>query len=186
MSASLSTSISTEAIKPLIAGTRRVMASGTARAVRIALREGADYARKNHPHQTRTGRLTSREELFGEMRHADDTGAWGYLINKAPYARVIEYGSRAHLIYPKAAYRMIGPVRNGQTRRATGAGPHEHIVGRGLALRFRVGGKIVFARVVRHPGTPAFVFMRPAAEYAGDVIERETEVTFRLVQQLWE
>jgi hypothetical protein len=187
MSASLTASISTAEIRPLIVGTAKVMASGTARAVRIALKEGADYARKNHPHQNRTGRLVSSAELFGEMRQANDSGAWGYLTNKTPYARIIEFGSKAHTIYPKAGHGMVGPVRDGQTRRATGRGPHEHVVGRGLALRFRVGGRIVFAKSVSHPGTPALSFMRPAAEYAGEVVERETEsFTFARVADLWE
>ena len=187
MTARITTTIDTRAFKAGVMQTKAAMAMGTIRAVRVALSEGANYARDHHAHTKRTGNLTSRENLFGEMRQADATGAWGYLINKAPYARIIEYGSKAHDIYPKAGFQMIGPTRNGQTRRATGRGPHEHIVGRGLALRFRVGGRIVFARMVKHPGTPALAFMRPAADYAGEVIERETEaVTFRMMQQVWD
>jgi hypothetical protein len=184
---SLTCSVSTEEIKPLIVGTRRLMASGTARAVRVALDEGADYARKNHQHQRRTGQLTSKENLYGEMKGANDDGAWGYLTNITPWVRVIEFGSKAHDIWPKAGHGMIGPLRNSQTRRASGRGPHEHIVGRGLALRFRVGGRIVFAKRVRHPGTQPLAFMYPAADYAGTVIARETEnVTFVRVAKLWE
>lgn len=186
MSARLSTSVDLTDFRILAVGTRRVIASGTARAVRIALNESADYARDHHRHTKRTGRLTSKAELFGEMRQADENGAWGYLTNTTPYARIIEFGSRAHDIWPKAAFRMIGPVRDGQNRRAEGRGPHEHIVGRGIALRFKVGGKVVFARMVKHPGTPALPFMHPAAEHARMVIERETEtVTFQRVAELW-
>lgn len=168
-------------------GTRHVMAAGTARAVRIALKEAAEYARRNHPHRRRSGLLTSSQMLYSEMRQADERGAWGYIVNKAPYARGIEFGTKPHLIWPKAAFQMIGPVRQGQNRRAEGRGPHEHVVGRGLALRFRVGGKIVFARMVRHPGNRPLPFMRPAAKHGAEVIKRETEQqTFRLIRQLWE
>lgn len=163
------------------------MAMGTRRATQIALEAGAVHARSEHKHTKRTGRLTSTKELRGELRHADDSGAWGYLINYTPYGAYVEYGTKAHNIYPKAAHGMIGPTREGQTRRATGKGPHEHIVGRGIALRFRVGGRIVFARYVNHPGTPALPFMYPAAEYAGLVLVRETEnVTFAMVAKLWD
>lgn len=173
--------------RALAVGTRHIIAQGTARAVRIALTESADYARSHHPHKRRTGLLTSKQMLYSEMRQADERGAWGYLINRAPYARPIEYGAKAHPIFPKAGFNLKGPVREGQTRRASGKGPHEHIVGRGIALRFRVGGRIVFARMVRHPGNRPFPFMHPAAQHGAEVIRRETEQqTFRLAAQLWE
>lgn len=187
MSAHLTYSIDLTELKAKAIGTRRVMAAGTRRAVQVALAAGAVRARSDHPHTTRTGRLTSTKELRGELRQADDTGAWGYLVNYTPYGAYVEYGTKAHKIYPKAAHGLKGPVRDGQTRRATGKGPHEHVVGRGIALRFRVGGRIVFARMVNHPGTQALPFMQPAAEYAGLVLVRETElVTFEMVRQLWE
>jgi len=168
-------------------GTQRIMALGTRRATQLALEAGAVHARSEYKHKKRTGRLTSPAELRGELRQADSTGAWGYLINYTPYGAYIEYGTKAHKIYPKAGHGMIGPTRDGQTRRATGKGPHEHIVGRGIALRFRVGGRIVFARYVNHPGTAAMPFMRPAAEYAGLVLVRETEgYTFDMIRKLWD
>jgi hypothetical protein len=43
----------------------------------------------------------------------------------APYAAVVEFGSRPHMIFPRHAQ----------------------------ALRFEAGGRVVFARYVRHPGT---------------------------------
>jgi hypothetical protein len=163
------------------------MALGTKRAVQIALDAGAVHARSEHPHKRRTGRLTSPAELRSELRQADESGAWGYIINYTPYGAYVEYGTRAHKIYPKAAHGMIGPTREGQTRRATGKGPHEHIVGRGIALRFSVGGRIVFAKYVDHKGSKPYPFMQPAAEYAGLVLVRETQnVTFAMVAKLWE
>ncbi len=187
MSAHLTYTFDTTDFRAKAVGTRHVMALGTRRAVQIAGEAGAVRARSEHKHTRRTGRLTSSAELRFELRQADSSGAWGYLVNYTPYGAYVEYGTKAHKIYPKAGHGMIGPTREGQTRRATGKGPHEHIVGRGLMLRFRVGGRIVFARMVNHPGTQAMPFMQPAAEYAGLVLARETElVTFEMVRKLWE
>lgn len=170
-----------------VVGTKHLIALGTRRATQVALEAGAVRARSEHPHKRQTGRLTSTTELRGELHHADSSGAWGYLINYTPYGHYVEYGTKAHKIWPKAAHGSVGPLRSGQTRRATGKGPHEHIVGRGIALRFKVGGVIVFARYVNHPGTPPLPFMQPAADYAGLVLVRETEnVTFEMVRKLWE
>lgn len=168
-------------------GTRHVIAAGVRRATQVALDAGAVRARSEHKHTKRTGRLTSPAELRGELRESNEQGSWGYLVNYTPYGAYVEYGTKPHKIYPKAAHGMIGPTRQGQTRRATGKGPHEHIVGRGIALRFRIGDRIVFARYVDHPGTPALPFMFPAAEYAGFVLSREIEThTFALLSQLWD
>lgn len=187
MSAQLTYTLDTGDLQARIVGTQRVVALGIRRATQLALEAGAVHARSEHPHKTRTGRLTSVQELRGELRQADETGAWGYLINYTPYGAYVEYGTKAHQIWPKAAHGLIGPLRQGQTRRATGKGPHEHIVGRGLMLRFRIGDRIVFARYVNHPGTPALPFMQPAADYAGLVLVREMEtVTFDWVSKIWD
>lgn len=187
MSASLKFDVDLKDFRAKMVGTRRVIEAGTARAVRIALDEGANYARSHHPHKRRTGELTSSDNLYGEMRRADSSGAWGYLINKTPYARCVEFGTKAHDIWPQAQHDLIGPVRApNQKRRAWGKGPHMHVVGRGLALRFKVGGRTVFAKRVRHPGGRPYPFMHPAAQYARTVIERETEnVTFVRAASIW-
>ncbi len=187
MSAHLAFSLDTSDFRARVVGTKHTLALGVRRAVQVALDAGAVRARSEHPHKRRTGRLTSPAELRGELRQANEQGAWGYLINHTPYGAYVEYGTKPHKIYPKAQHGLIGPVRNGQTRRATGKGPHEHIVGRGIALRFKVGGRIVFARYVDHPGNAAMPFMAPAAEYAGLVLRREIEtVAFAMVASLWE
>jgi hypothetical protein len=187
MSATITCDLDMRAFRANVVGTRRVIEAGTARAVRIALNEGADYARTHHVHKKRTGHLTSKETLRGEMRQANSSGAWGYLLNDAKYVRHVEFGTKAHDIWPKAGHGSMGPLRSGQSRRATGKGPHEHIVGRGLMLRFKIGGRVVFARMVKHPGTPAMAFMHPAADHARKVIIRETEaVTFARAAAVWE
>lgn len=167
--------------------TIEIMQNGTIRAVRVALDEAADYARRNHPHKTQTGNLTSPENLFGEMVRADADEAWGYLQNVAPYAACVEEGTRAHLILP-LNYHWGSPYKQSPESRVSGrkASP-AYGAGRGQALRFVIGGTEIFRKVVHHPGTSPLPFMGPAAEFAGEVIVRETErVTFELAEALWE
>jgi hypothetical protein len=141
------------------------METGIARAVRIGLKEGAEYARKNHTHHRQTGRLTSPKVLRGELRSANASGAWGYLTNYTPYGAYIEYGTKAHDIRPKRAKALRFMVGH-------------HAI---------VGGEIVFAKRVRHPGTDPMPFMGPASEYAGTVIVREIEdYTFSMIAKLWD
>lgn len=172
----------TSAMKPLIVGTKRTLASGTARAVRIGLREGADFARTNHKHVKRSGFLTLPENLFGEVESSDDSGTFGHLDNLAHYAANVEDGTSAHVILPRDF--STAPPRSRVTGRRSPADPG---AGRGTALRFQVGGKTVFARKVKHPGTKSMPFMMPAAKHAEAVIERETEnFTFGLLAEIWE
>jgi hypothetical protein len=187
VSAHLTYTWQTEDFRRNVVGSQRLLELGTARGIRIALNQGAQYARTHHQHTKRSGRLTSPTELRAEVRRADGSGAWGYITNYTPYGAYVEYGTKAHEIWPKAGHGTIGPVRSGQTRRASGKGPHEHIVGRGIALRFLYGGRFVFARMVHHPGTRAMPFMAPAGVFAGSVFVRETETwTFVEIAKLWD
>ena len=186
MSAALSFSFDLDELKTRVVGTQHTVALGVRRATQLALEAGAVHARSEHPHTRRTGLLTSPEMLRGELRQSNDQGSWGYIINYTPYGAYVEYGTKPHRIWPKAAHGLIGPVREGQNRRATGNGPHEHIVGRGLMLRFKIGDRVVFARYVDHPGTPPLPFMQPAGDYAALVLARELEtVTLPLLADLW-
>jgi hypothetical protein len=121
----------------------------------------------NFKDHTRQLRSTINSRILGQQ------GAWYMAEVKAPkhYASYVEHGTDEHDIWPKAAHGLKGPVREGQTRRATGKGPHEHIVGRGIALRWKVGGQEFFARMVHHPGSRAIPFMEPAREYGQAYIE---------------
>lgn len=167
--------------------TLKLLGDGTARAVRVALDEAADYARRNHSHRRRTGDATDPRNLYGELRQVLPDGAWGYLTNRSGHALYLEEGTKRHLILPldyhwgsRRAQRPTSRVTGRRTSAAAGAG-------RGMALRFQIGGQDVFRRKVMHPGTQPRPFMAPASRFAGEVIERETErVTFRLCASLWE
>jgi len=107
-------------------------------------------------------------------------GYWMVQIN-APmrYASYVEKGTDPHEIWPKAAHGLIGPVRKGQSRRATGRGPHEYIVGRGLALRWKdAGGGVHFARMVHHRGSKPYPFFKPAMDYGWVYLQRFVERGF--------
>lgn len=108
------------------------------------------------------------------------SGPWYLAVVRAPmqYATYVEVGTAAHDIWPKAGYNATS-LMPGQTRRARGKGPHEHIVGRGLALRWKdAGGGEHFASMVHHPGGKPYPFMAPAAEYGRSYIRTFIERGF--------
>ncbi len=157
---------------------------GRRKAVGSAAIEAAQYARSIGPFKDRTGQL--RTGITARFINSDGRSVLWELLSPMPYSRYVEEGTRPHDIWPKAAHGLKGPLRNGQTRRATGRGPHEHIVGRGIALRWVSGGVTHFAAMVRHPGTPALAFMGPAYLKAQAVLEREFELLFGVVAKLWD
>jgi hypothetical protein len=147
-----------------------------------AAQTGAKYARAIHPHKRRTGKLTSDANLYGYLLRSTHDGAAAEIVNTTPYARFVEYPTRPHMIRPKAGHGFVGPLKRGQSRRAsTDIGTHR------VALRFMIGGRVIFRRQVRHPGTPGFPFMRPAghrafrlcAQYLRDSIKSTSDRLWR-------
>lgn len=70
----------------------------------------------------------------GDIRTVGPRTVTGSVHANARYARYVHEGTRPHLIRPRGAQ----------------------------AMRFEVGGRTVFARLVRHPGTKARPFLRNA------------------------
>lgn len=127
---------------------------------------------KQGPFKDRTGQLRANIS----SRYIGQRGDWFTVevVAKMPYASYVEQGTEAHDIYPKAGYGSMGPLRQGQSRRATGKGPHEQIVGRGIALRWKDGaGNQHFARMIHHPGSKAYPFMEPAREFGQLVMDTQ-------------
>jgi hypothetical protein len=117
---------------------------------------------------------TAAPSKTGELRGSIRTTEMSVLQNRtqavvkadAKYAWYVERGTKAHIIRPKAPYNAK-TVLPGQTRRARGKGPHEYIVGRGYALRWKtVAGKEIFRRLVHHSGTGPQPFIGPAKSSA--------------------
>jgi hypothetical protein len=123
-------------------------------------KDGVRVARQG-PHQDRTGALrwSNRWDIVGWHGRR-------YLCrlsNPQTYASFVEFGTRPHDIWPKAGYSApVKSLKPGQTRRGRGKGPHEHVVGRGKALRWKDADGEHFAAMVHHPGSKPYPFMSPA------------------------
>jgi hypothetical protein len=60
-----------------------------------------------------------------------------------------------------------------------GTGPHIIRPRKGKYLRFVVNGKVVFAKIVRHPGTAAQPYLRPAVSQSRPRFERRIADTIK-------
>lgn len=78
------------------------------------------------------------------------------VINDDEIAAYVNYPTRPHVIRPRID-------RESATVLATGR-PRGTVHGGDAHLAFRVGGRLVFAREVRHPGTQGAFFMELGAE----------------------
>lgn len=152
-------------------------------AVRSAAEAGRDDAKGSTLFKDRSGRL--RSEIVARLLNRTTRSVEWEILSGAPWSRYVEEGTAPHDIRPKAAHNLKGPVRQGQTRRASGRGPHEHIVGRGRALRWVDGGTTHFAAVVHHPGTAPRPFMGQGYYAAERRIFREFELMLSRIQQIW-
>lgn len=111
-------------------------------------------------HRWKDVTFETRKSISGEVVDFSD-GAEG-TITAGENAVRLNDGTPAHEIRPKIGEGFKGPTRRGQSRRdAADIGTNRS------ALRFTVGGRTVFAKVVHHPGTSPDPFL-DAAESAAD------------------
>ncbi len=157
--------------------------TGVRDAARNAAEEGAEHAKAVGRFKDITGHL--RKSIVAEFLSSNVSSAKWMILAGADYAAFVEYGTKPHEIWPKAGHGSKGPLRNGQTRRATGKGPHEHVVGRGRALRWVNGGKTFFAAMVHHPGSASSPFMGPAYLKAEAVLYRDLESIGDKLVRIW-
>jgi hypothetical protein len=155
-----------------------------AHAVRNAAYEGEREAKRGG-FKDQTGEL--RRKIQARQVKGGHLSATWMFVAETPYARFVEEGTRAHDIYPKAGYNAPkGSLMPGQTRRGRGKGPHEHVVGRGRALRWKdSGGREHFAGMVHHPGTQAVAFMGKAYWKAEAVLYRDLHLMTHHLERLW-
>jgi hypothetical protein len=136
-------------------------------------------ARQSTAFKDRTGNL--RRLINSSNIRWDGTEAFIWFTSPASYSVYVEEGTKAHEIWPKEGHGFIGPLRSSQGRREiTDIGTHR------VALRWFVGSKIVFARMVHHPGTEPHHYMTPAAEYAGGWLREILERKFIGLQRIWD
>ena len=152
--------------------------SGRTKAVKRTLLEGRKEAKRLA--RKRTGRMRREIEIVFDTPSLG-TLSEGELIAPTFYASYVEEGTAAHDIWPKEGHGFVGPTRRGQSRRdITDVGT------RRVALRFYVRGKVVFARMVHHPGSRPYPFMGPAYLKMERMLPAELERRFIGLQLFWD
>jgi hypothetical protein len=164
--------------------THRALESIQRKAVEAAVKGGRDEARRGE-WKDKTG--DTRRLLQVRGYSWSGTTMWGEYATGTPWSWFLEKGTPPHEIWPKAAYNApTGSLMPGQSRRARGKGPHEHIVGRGQALRWKdESGTEFFARMVHHPGTQALNFMWRSETVAKSILLRELGRGFVGLRSVW-
>lgn len=116
----------------------------------------------------RVGRFRDRTgQLRGTLRRTPVRTSVGeavsFLEAPAKYASFVESGTAPHEILPRD-YHWGSKRARRPTSRVTGRAVSDATMGagRGKALRFYIGGRVVFARRVNHPGTKPYPFIGPA------------------------
>jgi hypothetical protein len=116
-----------------------------------------DVAQRGADRHHKTGAL--RQSLFN--RAIPNGREVGHDPQRAPHAIFVQLGTRPHEIRPKAGGSSsntsdFGPVRTGERK----------------ALRWAVGGRYIFAKVVKHPGYRGDAYLIEAATAALRDFER--------------
>jgi hypothetical protein len=142
--------------------TKTALRRDLALAVRRACDEGVRVAKRGN-FKDRTGQLraTINTTVIGWQGNT----FWMQIHAPMPYAHFVDVGTQAHDIYPKRSLydKSYGPLPKGQSWRSRKSG--EHVVGRGIALRWNDdGGNEHFARMVHHPGSRATNFFADAID----------------------
>lgn len=116
-------------------------------------------ARAEHAWKDRT--FATRDSIAGAF-YVKGNGAEGEVTAGLNAVR-LNYGTKPHPIWPKVGFNTKKKLKQGQSRRKEDdIGTHR------VALRFTMGGKTVFARMVNHPGTTGDHFLDAAADAAGE------------------
>jgi hypothetical protein len=166
------------------AETKRKLLKELERSVTTATRAGRDDA-KSGEWKDQSGNL--RKSINVTAWAWSGTTFWSEYRTQVPYALWVNNDTKAHWIFPKAGYNASpSSLWAGQTRRGRGKGPHEAVVGRGTALRWKdAGGDVHFARRVYHPGTYGFRFMEFSAKHARAVLMTELDRGFVNLRSIW-
>jgi hypothetical protein len=158
---------------------------GLDRMLTIALRDAVHEttravfvkARFEHSWQARTGD-TDNSILYAM---ADiGKGTEGVVASTSPLTFILNDGSRAHLIWPRAAHGEAGyGGKWGQKSNPRGSSAPVRSM-----LRIPVGGGFIFRPYVQHPGTAATHFMDNAADLADeqllDVVDKHIDSAFEM------
>lgn len=142
--------------------------AGLGDVVEATCEEGAAHARAVGQFKDHTGDL--RRGVVGFLVSRSDKGATGQIASVMGYSSLVEGGTPAHEIRPKAGEGSVGPLRQGQSRRKK-----DDIGTSRSALRWEGAGGIRFAKVVHHPGSKPYPFMGPAYLKAQGLLRAKSE-----------
>lgn len=118
---------------------------------------------KAHEWQSQSG-ATDNQIVHFVMNESG--GSKGVVASAGPLTFILNDGSKAHLIWPRAASRTAGKdLKWGQKRAARGAAPR-------AVLRIPLPGGTIFRPYVQHPGTRAYRFMDNAADLADELLDQ--------------
>lgn len=170
--------------------THRHIAETAHNAVSAASKEGRDAAKRGGNFKNRTGWLRKSIRALRVSRK-ENTWMGGYEA-QADYAKFVEEKTKAHWIQPIDYWGASRPkggrigARHTVGRRAGKLVRNPtHGVGRGKFLRFKIGGKVIFARKVWHKGTAADPFMKPAMEQAEAALVRSINRGLSGLGRIW-
>jgi hypothetical protein len=142
----------------------RLLTNGMRHAVHEATRAVFVKARHEHSWQSRTGQTDN--EILYFMQDVSD-GTKGTVASTSALTFILNDGSRAHLIWPKAAHGTAKKNLN-WNQKTHGKG---HSGGARVALRIPMGGGFIFRPYVQHPGTAPTRFMDNAADLADEMLD---------------
>lgn len=143
-------------------------------AVKVAAEEALAQAMGRRRFKSRTGNLVGKATA-GPVT-TDATGGESVMSWPVSYASFVDAGTAPHAIRPRLGAGVSGPAQPGQGRRSRGRGR--------AFLRFEIGGRVIYARAVHHPGTRATGFAGDAAMTAERLVVREVEVGWRELEQI--
>jgi len=174
-----SCSVDLSSFRDKVRRTIDVLQTGVSVAPKLAARAGAKHAQFAGQFKDRTGNL--RAGITAKPVYSGVRSARWEIFSKEKYSVYVENGTPPHIIRPKEQNGYSGPTRRGQTRR----GDNDIGVGRGHALRWKVNGVSVFAKIVRHPGARPHPFMVFGKYKALEVLVHELRNTMTRAGRLW-
>jgi hypothetical protein len=135
-------------------------------------------ARYEHSWNAKTGE-TDNQILYAI---ADiGAGTEGVVASTSALTFILNDGSRAHLIWPRAAHGQAGyGGKWGQKSHPRGSSAPVR-----AALKLPVAGGFIFRRYVQHPGTAATHFMDNADQLADETIDRVLDKQFDQAFDRW-
>lgn len=146
----------------------RLGAQSTQKALDKTVVDVEAYVMREAGQHTRTG------ALFASVDKRRIPGGWEVFhdLQRAPHAVFVHWGTKPHVIRPKAggAYKAYKDADGKTRRKGIPAGGRARV-----ALRWPSGGQFAFAKEVHHPGYKGDPWMVRAAQLAPALFARHVQ-----------